>query len=142
MNLLSTIKPFYIQGPSDPPARAERILRALEAQCGEGGYHYIVAADDFEPLDDAEESGPRAITGPLGRAGLEAMAARMQASEPGIEVRIRANAERNFQMAEAKWSVCKEEAKVNVHRPWPCASETADRPLRCHHFVNLFRHLL
>ena len=93
---------FYIQGPSDPPARAERILRALEAQCGEGGYHYIVAADDFEPLDDAEESDPRAITGPLGRAGLEAMAARMQASEPGMEVRIRANAERNFQMAEAQ----------------------------------------
>ena len=43
---------------------------------------------------------------------------------------VRANAERNFQMAEAKWPVCKEEAKANVHRPWPCASDTADRPLR------------
>ena len=80
-------KPFYIQGPSDPPARAERILRALEARCGEGGYHYIVAADDFELLDGAEEHGGRSI-GPVGRAGLEAMAARLQASEPGMEVRI------------------------------------------------------
>jgi hypothetical protein len=79
-------KPFYIQGPSDPPARAERILHVLEARCGEGGYHYIVAADDFDPLDGAEKSGGRAITGPVGRTGLEAMAARLQASEPGMEV--------------------------------------------------------
>ena len=49
-------KPFYIQGPSDSSTRAERILRALEARCGEGGYHYIVAADDFEPLDGEEEA--------------------------------------------------------------------------------------
>ena len=81
-------KPFYIQGPSDSSTRAERILRALEARCGEGGYHYIVAADDFEPLDGEEESGECAITGPVGRAGLEAMAARLQASDPGVEVRI------------------------------------------------------
>jgi hypothetical protein len=33
-------------------------------------------------------------------------------------------------MAEAKWAVCQEEAKANVCRPWPCASDTADRPLR------------
>jgi hypothetical protein len=81
-------KPFYIQGPSDSPARAERILRALEARCGEGGYHYIVAADDFEPLDAEEENGENAITGPVGRAGLEAMAAGLRASRPGMEVRI------------------------------------------------------
>jgi len=81
-------KPFYIQGPSDPPARAERILRALEARCGEGGYHYIVAADDFELPEGTEERGGRSVTDPLGRAGLEAMAARLQASEPGMEVRI------------------------------------------------------
>jgi hypothetical protein len=81
-------KPFYIQGPSDPPARAERILRALEARCGEGGYHYIVAADDLELLDGEEESGQSAITGPVGRAGLEAMAAGLQTSYPNMEVRI------------------------------------------------------
>ena len=33
-------------------------------------------------------------------------------------------------MAEAKWPVCQEESKANVHRPWPCDSDTADRPLR------------
>jgi hypothetical protein len=81
-------KPFYIQGPSDSPARAERILRALEARCGEGGYDYIVAADDFELLDGEDESDESAITGPVGRAGLEAMAAGLQAGRPGMEVRI------------------------------------------------------
>ena len=42
----------------------------------------------------------------------------------------RANPERNFQMAEAKWPVCQKEAKANVRRPWPCADDAADRPLR------------
>jgi hypothetical protein len=81
-------KPFYIQGPSDSPACVERILRLLEARCGEGGYHYIVAADDFEPLDDEEENGENAITGPVDRAGLEAMATELRASRPGMEVQI------------------------------------------------------
>jgi hypothetical protein len=81
-------KPLYIQGPSDPPARVERILRTLEARCGEGGYHYIAAADDFELLDGAEESGESAITGSVGRSGLEAMAAGLQTSYPSMEVRI------------------------------------------------------
>ena len=81
-------KPFYIQGPSEPPARAERTLRALEARCGEGGYHYSVAADDSESLDVEGESGERANTGPVGRAGLEKMAAGLQNSYPSMEVRI------------------------------------------------------
>ena len=81
-------KPFYIQGPSDPPARVGRILRLLEARCGEGGYHYIVAADDFEPLDGEEENGETAITAPVGRTGLERMAAGLRASQPGMKVRI------------------------------------------------------
>src|SRR4029077_12340563 len=62
-------KPLYIQGPSDSPARVETILRALEARCGEGGYHYIVAADDFEPFEGEEENGENAITDPVGRTG-------------------------------------------------------------------------
>src|SRR4249919_2286004 len=33
-------------------------------------------------------------------------------------------------MAEAKWPVFQEESKANVHRPWPCDSDAADRPLR------------
>jgi hypothetical protein len=81
-------KPLYIQGPSDSPARVERILRALEARCGEDGYHYIVAADDFEALNGEEEKGGNAIPGPVGRAGLEAMAAGLRASRPGMEVQI------------------------------------------------------
>ena len=81
-------KPLYIQGPSDSPARVERILRALEARCGEGGYHYIVAAHDLEPLDGEEENGENAITDPVGRAGLEAMAAGLRASGTGMEVRV------------------------------------------------------
>jgi hypothetical protein len=81
-------KPFYIQGPWESPAGAERILRALEARCGEDGYDYIVAADDFEPLGGAEESGESAVTGSVSRAELEALAAELQASKPGMQVRI------------------------------------------------------
>ena len=81
-------KPLYIQGPSDSRASVGRILRALEARCGEGGYHYIVVADDFEPLDGEEENGERAVTDPVGRTGLERMAAGLRASQPGMKVRI------------------------------------------------------
>jgi hypothetical protein len=81
-------KPLYIQGPSDSPARVARILRALEARCGEGGYHYIVAADNFEALEGEEQNGENAITAPVRRAGLEAMAAGLRAGRPGMEVRI------------------------------------------------------
>ncbi|MBV8377000.1 MAG: hypothetical protein JO279_08350 [Verrucomicrobia bacterium] len=81
-------KPLYIQGPSDSPARVERILRTLEARCGEGGYHYIVVADEFELFDGEEDNGEDAITGPFDRAGLEAMAAGLRATRPNMEVRI------------------------------------------------------
>ncbi len=81
-------KPLYIQGPFDSPARVERILRALEARCGEGGYHYIVAADNFEPLDGEEQNGESAVTDPVRRTGLERMAAELRASQPGMKVRI------------------------------------------------------
>jgi len=81
-------KPLYIQGPSDSPARVERILRALEARCGEDGYHYIVAADNFEPLDGEEHNGESAVTDPVRRIGLERMAAGLRASQPGMKVRI------------------------------------------------------
>ena len=81
-------KPLYIQGPSDSPARVERILRALEARCGEDGYHYIVAGDNFEPFDDEEQNGESAVADPVRRIGLERMAAGLRASQPGMEVRI------------------------------------------------------
>ena len=60
-------KPFYIQGPWDSPARVERILRALEARCGEGGYHYIIAGDSFEPFDGEEQNGESAVIDPARR---------------------------------------------------------------------------
>jgi hypothetical protein len=81
-------KPLYIQGPSDSPARVEKILRALEARCGEGGYHYIVVADNFEPFDGEEQNGESADTDPVRRTGLERMAAGLHASQPGMKVRI------------------------------------------------------
>jgi hypothetical protein len=54
-------KPLYIQGPFESPAHVERILRALEARCGEDGYHYMVAADYFEPFDDEEQDDESAV---------------------------------------------------------------------------------
>src|SRR4029077_16142073 len=79
-------KPLYIQGPSDSPARVETILRGLEARGGEGGYHYIVAADDFEPSEG--EKSESATTDPRRRTGVAAMAAGIRASQPGMEIRI------------------------------------------------------
>jgi hypothetical protein len=60
-------KPFYIQGPSESPTRVEMILRALEARCGEGGYHYIIAGDNFEPFDGEEEYDESAVVDPVHR---------------------------------------------------------------------------
>ena len=57
------------------PACVERILRVLEARCGEDGYHYIVAGDNFEPFDGEEQNGASAVIDPVGRKGLERMAA-------------------------------------------------------------------
>jgi len=81
-------KPLYIQGPSDSPACVERILRVLEARCGEGGYHYIVAGDDFESFDGEEQNGESAVIDPVRRKGFERMAAGLRASQPGMQVRI------------------------------------------------------
>jgi hypothetical protein len=81
-------KPLYIQGPSDSPARVERILRALEARCGEDGYHYIIAGNNFEPFDGEEEDGESAVSDPVCRAGPERMAAGLRANQPDMEVLI------------------------------------------------------
>jgi hypothetical protein len=81
-------KPLYIQGPSESPARVERILRALEARCGQDGFHYIVAADNFEPFVGEEEYGESAVIHPVHPIGLDPMNAGLDASQPGMEVRI------------------------------------------------------
>ncbi|CAN5442637.1 hypothetical protein BH23VER1_BH23VER1_34980 [soil metagenome] len=39
--------PFYIQGPNDSPAFAERVLALLQQHCGEGKFHYILGGDSF-----------------------------------------------------------------------------------------------
>lgn len=70
-------KPCYIQGPSESPARRAQILNVLEARCGAGGYDYILGSADHE-----EESGRS------NSAALEAMANRLRAEEPDIEVRV------------------------------------------------------
>jgi hypothetical protein len=77
-------KPLYAQGLSESPARVERILRVLEARCGEGGYD----ADNFELFDGEDENLQDATTDPIFRGGLERMADRLRASQPGTEVRI------------------------------------------------------
>jgi len=81
-------KPFYIQGPYESPEHVEKILRALEARCGEGGYHYIVAGDNFEPFAGEGQNSESAVTDPVLRTGLERMAAGLRASRPGMEVLI------------------------------------------------------
>jgi hypothetical protein len=62
-------KPLYIQGPSESPARVEKILRVLEARCGEDGYHYIVAADNLEPYADEEQDDESAVINPFVEQG-------------------------------------------------------------------------
>src|SRR5271165_4972865 len=96
-------KPLYIQGPSDSPACVERILRVLEARCGEGGYHYIVAGDNFEPFAGEEQNGESAVIDPVRRKGLEQMAAGLRASQPGMQVRI--NPPRRPKVSDMIWLV-------------------------------------
>jgi hypothetical protein len=62
----------------------------LEARCGEGGYHYIVAADCFELFDGEEENGESAVTGRVVRTGLERMATGLRGSRPGMQVPVNA----------------------------------------------------
>jgi hypothetical protein len=81
-------KPLYAQGLLESPACVERILRVLEARCGEGGYDYILDADNFELFDGEEENIEDAIPDSDLRAGLERMAEGLRAGQPGMEVRI------------------------------------------------------
>lgn len=51
-------KPFYCSGPSDSPARREKILDILTKHCGADGFHYIVGFGDsgFHQLDGDESN--------------------------------------------------------------------------------------
>ena len=39
-------KPFYVQGPYETRAQAQRIVEQLHEHCGEGGYHFLI---ELEP---------------------------------------------------------------------------------------------
>jgi hypothetical protein len=83
-------KPFYIQGPSESPGRSAQILRVLEARCGAGGYHYILGSAGPDACDDQEAAEQVTLhgSGSGNSAALEAMAGRLRAEEPEIEVRV------------------------------------------------------
>ena len=80
-------KPLYAQGLLESPACVEKILRVLEARCGEGGYDYILA-DNFELFDGEDENVQDPDTDPIFRAGLERMADGLRAAQPGVAVQI------------------------------------------------------
>jgi hypothetical protein len=51
-------KPFYVDGPSHSEQKARQIINRLRARCGEGGFHFLVKADNLpwaSPLDDETE---------------------------------------------------------------------------------------
>ena len=39
-------KPFYMRGPYETRAQAQRIVEQLHEHCGEGGYHFLI---ELEP---------------------------------------------------------------------------------------------
>jgi hypothetical protein len=39
-------KPFYMRGPHETKAQAQRIVEQLHKHCGEGGYHFLIALDE------------------------------------------------------------------------------------------------
>lgn len=45
-------KPFYVQGPADDDVKAQRIIKQLHEQFGEGNYHYMLGEGfDYEDED-------------------------------------------------------------------------------------------
>ena len=47
-------KPFFIAGPSDTPARIEKIMATLTKRCGPDGFHYMVGMGGELDFDDEE----------------------------------------------------------------------------------------
>jgi hypothetical protein len=43
-------KPMFIAGPNDDALRCRRILQALEASRGPGGFHYVIPGSDMDDL--------------------------------------------------------------------------------------------
>lgn len=55
-------KPLFVAGPYDDRQRCHRILHALEASCGPGGFHYVLPGREpgehfmVQPLAEGDES--------------------------------------------------------------------------------------
>jgi hypothetical protein len=68
-------KPCYIASPSESPAKIRKTLQRLRRQLGEGGFTYIVPADEIDLFDDdpwedslLDEMWPSEIPVPSGAA--------------------------------------------------------------------------
>ena len=48
-------KPSFVAGPNDDAERIDRVMRALTAKFGEGGFHYILPTEPGEPDEFARE---------------------------------------------------------------------------------------
>jgi hypothetical protein len=51
-------KPFYVQGPADDDIKAQRIIKQLHEQFGEGNYHYMLGEgfnDEDEYYEDEDQ---------------------------------------------------------------------------------------
>jgi len=71
-------RPLFIPGPHDTAERSARIMRTIEARYGRDGLDYLWAGDISSPEDPAEDDA----------LGLEEMAVRIKADDPGLAVRI------------------------------------------------------
>jgi hypothetical protein len=58
-------KPFYVSGPRDTQAKSKKIVDTLMQSCGPGHFHYIVALDGAETVEDWMGVEEDAIEGEL-----------------------------------------------------------------------------
>lgn len=45
-------KPFYVQGSAESNQQANRIIQLLRAHCGEDGFHFLLATEEEEDLEE------------------------------------------------------------------------------------------
>ena len=71
-------RPLFIPGPNESAERCARIMQLIEARCDRDGFDYLGPGDITSPEDPAEDDA----------FGLDEMAARIEAVDPGVEVRV------------------------------------------------------
>jgi len=47
-------KPCYLASPNDPPGKTRSRLKQLRNRLGEGGFSFILPADDLDPVEDED----------------------------------------------------------------------------------------